>query len=149
MRARALTTLAAVFPLIVQAATGSGFVRTDGGSLELTGQRSFFGVCPALEPGGLGARPAAPLGAADRAPAAAAPDPCLAARTAYVRHLLRTAGIEDEDPLALVEALAGHPESSPLAAALLAGVDPLRPLAWDSQLRSLARDLERCHRAGQ
>jgi hypothetical protein len=77
-----------------------------------------------------------------------ATDPCRAPRSAYLRQLLRTAGIELDDPLALLEGLAGARgyEAAALFTpyGLLPGIDPIRPLAWDSELRRLGRELTRC-----
>src|ERR671938_346496 len=102
MPRRSLAILVAIHSLTVEAAAGSGFVRTEPGALELTGPRSSFGFyrAPARPP-------APPPPAAALPPRAAAPDPCRAERSAYVRHLLRMAGIDEADPLALVEGLAG------------------------------------------
>jgi hypothetical protein len=82
--------------------------------------------------------------------ASATADPCRAPRSAYLRQLLRTTGVDVDDPLALLDELAG-PRGYDAATlftpyGLLPGVDPIRPLAWDSELRRLARDLVRCGR---
>jgi hypothetical protein len=57
-------------------------------------------------------------------------------------------GIDLEDPLALLDGLAG-PSVNPgallfSAYGLLPGVDPVRPLAWDFELQGLARELAAC-----
>jgi hypothetical protein len=60
-------------------------------------------------------------------------------------------GVEVDDPLAFLDGLAGPGgyQSALLATPLgvLPGVDPVRPLAWDAELRSRARDLAACARA--
>ena len=79
-----------------------------------------------------------------------APDPCRAERSAYLRRLLQMTGVDLDDPIALLEGLAGPGGyqgallSTPLG--VLPGVDPVRPLAWDAELRSRARDLAACAR---
>jgi hypothetical protein len=151
MRRRSLAILVAVYPLSVHGAGGPGFVRTDRGSLELTGPRSFFGVYRAAPPPApVPARADAPP-PRDAASPGVAPDRCRAERSAYVRQLLRATGVGVDDPLALLDALAGSRGSQGAQLfsiyGLLAGVDPIRPLAWDMDLRTLARELERCSRA--
>ncbi len=146
MRSRSLAlVLAALSPLVVRAVEASGFVRTDEGALELTGPRSFFGVYQTPR-----VAPAAPATAAPAlAPGAPREDPCRSERSRYVRALLRMAGIDLEDPLAFLDGLSGaQTQNTALFSAygLLGGVDPIRPLAWDLELRSLARELTRCGR---
>jgi hypothetical protein len=60
-------------------------------------------------------------------------------------------GVDLDDPLAFLDGLAGPGgyQGALLATPLgvLPGVDPVRPLAWDAELRSRARDLAACARA--
>ena len=86
--------------------------------------------------------------------------PCYEEREEYARQVLRMAGIEDvEHPLALFEALGITPGLSPWVrfnlfglpfggpwAGSVAGVDPVRPLAWDDDLQYAARELTACMR---
>jgi hypothetical protein len=146
MRSLALSAAVALaLPLSARAAEASGFVRTTEGALELTGSGSFFGV---YRPQRVEAPPPEGAEATPRpGPAAAAADPCRAQRSRYLRALLRMTGIDLDDPAAFLDGLAGAPSRSAQlfsAYGLLAGVDPIRPLAWDFELRSLARELARC-----
>ncbi|MFL5274627.1 MAG: hypothetical protein ACJ79E_21435, partial [Anaeromyxobacteraceae bacterium] len=89
----------------------------------------------------------------DAAPRPPPVDPCRRERSAYLRQLLRATGVDLDDPLALLDGLAG-PRGYDAAAlftpyGLVPGVDPIQPLAWDSTLRTLANDLARCARAAQ
>jgi len=62
-------------------------------------------------------------------------------------------GVDVDDPITFLEGLAGPGgyQGALLATALgvLPGVDPIRPLAWDAELRSRARDLTACARASR
>lgn len=78
-------------------------------------------------------------------------DACRDERSAYLKRLLHMAGVEVDDPISFLEGLAGPGgyEGALLTTRLgvLPGVDPIRPLAWDQELRSRARDLAACARA--
>jgi hypothetical protein len=92
---------------------------------------------PAFEPGGM----------VDTGAPSSGPDPCRYQRWRYARHLLRSAGIDVADPLALLQGLAGasaYGGDILSSGYLLSGIDPIRPLAWDMTLRSIARDLATC-----
>lgn len=83
-------------------------------------------------------------------------DPCREQKDRYVTRLLESLAITDIDhPLSLLEGIEELPAgvgtgSSPrlwslgLPAAGPGSIDPLRPLAWDLELRSIARDLATC-----
>ncbi len=78
-------------------------------------------------------------------------DPCRAERSSYLRRLLYMSGIDLDDPLAFLEGVAG-PNGYPAqylftTIGLLPGTDPIRALAWDQELRSLARELTSCSQA--
>ena len=140
--------------------TPEGFLRVEGGTIG-AGSGSF-GVYPAGAYAGAahlaGARPPPPPAAAAQPPRreladAGAPGPdldrCRAERTRYLRRLLYFAGIDVDDPLALLDGLAGVPgvAAGPFLFTVygpLQGVEPLRPLAWDQELRSLGRELAAC-----
>ncbi|HEX9288972.1 MAG TPA: hypothetical protein VF904_05560 [Anaeromyxobacteraceae bacterium] len=133
--------------------TPEGFVRAEGG-VAPTRATGSFGVYRAG-----GARAAAPPelahgGAAQDAQAGssaggqASTHPCRAERGRYYRRLLESAGIDVPDPVGLLEGLAGPGGYAGAVLfsgyGLLAGLDPIRPLAWDFELRSRARDLAAC-----
>jgi hypothetical protein len=87
---------------------------------------------------------------------AAPPDPCREEKNRYAGRLLASLEIADVDrPLALLEGIAELPAGGGLGpfvrlslfglpAAGPVAVDPIRPLAWDLELRSIARDLAEC-----
>lgn len=129
-----------------------------------TPEEGFIG---ALEVEGPGLAPAEEAPAAPAAPEvtpramglrAPARYPCHQERARYWEELFRMAGIWDAPwALDLLEALDLPPNSlSPwvrfnlfgqvTGGAHLVGVDPLRPLAWDQELRYVARQLAACHR---
>jgi hypothetical protein len=116
------------------------------------GQAGSFGVVPAarFEPAGEGdaggvERIPAPFDPMGTGPAYALADPCRAERTAYLRELLATEGIELDDPAGLMEGLEGDVFAPGFSWFWLAlRVDPIRPLAWNSELRALAKQLARC-----
>ena len=129
-----------------------GFIRVEGGGA--AAGRGSFGVYPAgaYRSSAPPAQVVAPSGEAaprapDEAPARLA-DPCRRERNRYVRRLLRMDGIDVDDPLAILDGLsgpAGYSGSLLFSAyGLLPGVDALRPLAWDFELQSLARELSAC-----
>ena len=130
--------------------TPEGFIRVEGGVLG-AGAGSF-GVYQA------GARvPPPPLVAVAARPqvedvARAQPlaEPCRPERSRYLRRLLYMAGIDLEDPLGFLEGLSGREGTSSgilfTAYGLLPAIDPIHPLAWDLELRSLARELAACQR---
>lgn len=92
-------------------------------------------------------------GGALSAAASPAREPCRAQRSRYVRRLLAMSGVDLDDPLALLEGMTGaggYPAHYLFTAVgLLPGSDPIRPLAWDLELRSLARELAACSRASE
>jgi hypothetical protein len=140
----------------VEIRTSEGFIRAEGQVPTPTAAGSFGvyragGAARAAPPpagtayagsGPQGARPG-PAGE----PQAGA-DPCRHERARYYRRLLQAAGIDVQDPVALLEGLAGPGGYAGAVLfsgyGLLAGVDPIRPLAWDFELRSLAKDLAAC-----
>lgn len=89
---------------------------------------------------------------------------CKGEKEAYLRQLFRIAGIQEIDvpyPLELLQALEQTPGVLVLAPTIrsvggalvlgggsgsVAGVDPIRALAWDDALRMAANELVRCHR---
>lgn len=132
--------------------TPEGFLRVEGGAL--AAGTGTFGVYPA------GSRAPAPPALVARAAPAQAPDAtaapvrpaerCRPERARYLRRLLYMSGIDLEDPVAFLDGLAGR-EGAPeallfTAYGLLPSVDPIRPLAWDFELQSLARELTGCQR---
>jgi len=150
--------------------TPEGFVRLEGSSAAPAGLATFgtYRPVPVRAPTA-GARSAAMAGAQAEAPVGAAQpgggdgaippppgslrDPCRAERSRYVRRLLVMSGIDLDDPLALLEGMTG-PGGYPAhylftVIGLLPGADPIRPLAWDQELRSLARDLAACSRESE
>ena len=158
MLSRALPLLVASALPFAAAAEPSGFVRTDEGTVELTGPQSYFGTYRAqAQPASTVAPARAPAppqpdespGAATAAAAPATPvDACRAERVAYLREVLRASGIHLDDPISFLDGLVG-PGGYPSAwlftpHGVLRNLDPIAPLAWNFQLRSLARDLERC-----
>lgn len=124
------------------------------------GERPQPGYPPSREP--REAQPPRARAQEQRAQAAAPSElgPCYEQREAYAKRLLEIAGIEDvEHPLALLEALNGTPGLSPWVrfnlfglptggpwGGAVAGVEPLRPLAWDDDLQYVARELSACMR---
>jgi len=140
--------------------TPEGFIRLEGAARPTSGSGAF-----AVYPAASYSRAAPPPGSEDgaageatpQAPDEAAPpptpDPCWRERNAYLRRLLRMDGIDLEDPLALLDGLsgpAGHANRLLFTAyGLLPGVDPIQPLAWDFELRSLARELTTCAAAAR
>lgn len=91
-------------------------------------------------------------GSAPSAAASPAREPCRVERSRYLRRLLSMSGIYLDDPLAFLEGMTGaggYPAHYLFTAVgLLPGSDPIRPLAWDLELRSLARELAACSQAG-
>jgi hypothetical protein len=130
--------------------TPEGFLRVESGELDGSAFGSF-GTYPAprAEPDGPSAGTSGlPTGGAALSGGAvvAQPDPCRVHRERYLRRLVRLAGVPVDRPLDLVEALTGPGgyRLDALSAGMLAGADPLRSLAWDSELRSIGRDLAAC-----
>ncbi len=133
--------------------TPEGFLRVEGGAL--AAGTGTFGVYPAGSrtppPPAVLAGPmrAQAPGAATAAPAQPG-ERCRPERARYLRRLLYMTGIDLEDPVAFLDGLAGREGASEAflftAYGLLPGVDPIRPLAWDLELRSLARELAACQR---
>jgi hypothetical protein len=121
---------------------------------ELTAAPEPVRELPRAEPAGptaaqLGLSPEdripAPMDARGEGPAYALADPCRAERTAYLRALLRTEGIDFDDPVGLFEGIEGDAFARGFNWYWLSlRVDPIRPLAWNSDLRALARELARC-----
>lgn len=123
------------------------------------GEVGSFGIVPAVatdgdeeeasaqEQAGLrpGERIPAPEPLRGEGPAYALLDPCRAERTAYLRTLLRTEGIDVSDPVGLMEGLEGEGFAPGFNWFWLSlRTDPIRPLAWNSDLRSAADRLARC-----
>jgi hypothetical protein len=82
-----------------------------------------------------------------REPARAAPErPCRGERAAYLRELWKTSGVEVEHPDALLEGLDSGEGAASGYYWFALQTDPIRPLAWSSDLRDRARDLARCVR---
>ncbi len=143
--------------------TPEGFIRAEGAGPDERAAGSFGIFRSAARGGGEAAAAStpgqlpAPLPASGAAsgtwaapPPPGADDGCRAERERYLRHLWHSAGIDVERPLALVKGLSGQAwyGDDVLAAGSIAGVDPIRPLAWDAELRSLARDLVACRSGG-
>lgn len=113
-----------------------------------------FRELPAGEPPGptaeqLGLTPGdrirAPVDPRGEGPAYTLEDPCREERIAYLRELLQTEGIELDDPVGLLEGIEGESFARGFNWYWLSlRVDPIRPLAWNSDLRGLARELARC-----
>ncbi|GEJ55277.1 hypothetical protein [Anaeromyxobacter diazotrophicus] len=135
--------------------TPEGFLRLEGGP-PLAGTGTF-GVYPAGSrmppPPALvaGAARAQASDAAVAAPPAKPGEPCRPERARYLRRLLYMSGIDLADPVGFLDGLAGREGAAGsflfTAYGLLPGVDPIRPLAWDFELQSLARELAACQRA--
>jgi hypothetical protein len=136
-------------PARAEVRTPEGFLRVEGPAGAAGGSftvRTF--APPAATSPAARARtaPEAALGPAGSA-TAQADDPCRSYRSRYLRRLLQMSGIDLDDPLAFVDGLgAGRVDAATVFSSygLLADVDPIRPLAWDLELRSLARDLTAC-----
>jgi hypothetical protein len=122
------------------------------------GQVGSFGIVPAaasepaeggeLGPPG-GERIPAPFDPMGAGAVYALADPCRAERNAYLRELLETEGIELDDPVGLMEGLEGDAFARGFNWFWLSlRVDPIRPLAWNSDLRTLADRLARCASGG-
>ena len=129
--------------------TPEGFIRVEGGPLGPG--VGTFGVYRA------GARVPPPpellAVAARQEPAAEparGPDRCRPERSRYLRRLFYMIGIDLEDPLGFLDGLAG-PEGYSGAILFtpygqLPAIDPIHPLGWDLELKSLARELAACQR---
>ncbi len=82
------------------------------------------------------------------APSGPPPQPaCTAERSAYLKELWRMSGIDVDDPAALLRGLQSSRVGAGDAYVLALSSDPVRPLAWSSDLRARARELVRCVRA--
>jgi hypothetical protein len=141
--------------------TPEGFLRIEEGEADDGSASGAFGTFRATAgaatpdgdaQGGIGegaATAGPPAGTRPRA-ALAAVDPCRGHRQRYLQRLMRLAGVQLERPLDVVEGLSGPAgyRLDALSAGMLAGADPLRSLAWDSELRSIARDLAACTAGG-
>ncbi|HVO21416.1 MAG TPA: hypothetical protein VMU15_19295 [Anaeromyxobacter sp.] len=75
-----------------------------------------------------------------------APPSCHAERGAYLRELWRMSGIEVDDPEAVLRGLEAEGPGAADAYLFALSTDPVRALAWSSELRDRARDLARCVR---
>jgi hypothetical protein len=132
-----------------------GFIRLEGTSAVPAGYASF-GTYRAAQSASyqVVASAAAPPGGDRVLPPPPGPprDPCRAERSSYLRRLLYMQGIYLDDPIAFLEGMTGPggypPQYLFTALGLLPSLDPIRPLAWDQELRSLARDLSACSQAG-
>jgi hypothetical protein len=124
------------------------------GSFTVVPARTLTATADAL---GGGEPSAAPGPSAARAPAAPAPDrapallaACAAERAAYLRELWKTSGVEIADPVALLAGLEGERTGAALGFYWFAlATDPVRPLAWSSDLRDRAGEVIRCVRQAQ
>jgi hypothetical protein len=72
---------------------------------------------------------------------------CTAERSAYLKELWRMSGIDVDDPAALLRALESSRSGAGDAYVLALSSDPVRPLAWSSDLRARAHELVDCVRA--
>jgi hypothetical protein len=156
MRSLPLAAAALIAALPAAAQEASGYVQTERGRLEIGAGGGFFGTAraaPAPPPFDSAALRSRRTEGGTTAHGAAAPrptpaDPCRRERSAYLRQLLRATGVDLDDPLALLDGLAGPGgyDAAELFTpyGLVPGVDPIQPLAWDSTLRTLANDLTRC-----
>jgi len=88
----------------------------------------------------------APAPAPGPAVKVAPPPPCHAERGAYLRELWRMSGIEVDDPEGILRGLEAEGPGAADAYLFALSTDPVRPLAWSSELRARARDLARCVR---
>jgi hypothetical protein len=147
--------------------TPEGFIRLEGSGAapaSLVSFGTYRPVPPQVTAAARGTPVVARTEAAEGAPggdgssalsAAASParDPCRGQRSRYVRRLLTMSGIDLDDPLAFLEGMTGsggYPAHYLFTAVgLLPGSDPIRPLAWDLELRSIARELAACSRASE
>lgn len=153
--------------------TPEGWYRVEAGPSRDDGATgSFSVVAPALLAPPAPTAPAAPGARTAAAPedeaggelalvAEAAEDPCRDEKDRYLARLLESLEIDDvEEPLALLQGIEELPAGTGLGpfvrlslfglpAAGPVAVDPIRPLAWDLELRSIARDLAGCVRAGR
>lgn len=134
-----------------------GFIRLEGSGAPPAGLASF-GTYRAASPSSyqaVASAAATPPGGDDGvspAPPALPRDPCRAVRSRYLRRLLYMSGIDLDDPLAFLEGLSG-PNGYPAqyvftTIGFLPGTDPIHALAWDQELRSLARELTACALGG-
>jgi hypothetical protein len=75
---------------------------------------------------------------------------CRAERAEYLRELWRETGVEVDHPDAVLEGLdPAHGGAALGPWEFGPGGDPIRPLAWSSELRDRARDLARCVREAE
>jgi hypothetical protein len=128
----------------------------DVGSFSIVPAPTFAATAPApAEPADAAAAAEGPAAApastpvASVAAAAQAERPCRAERTAYLRELWKSSGIEVSDPERVIEGLEGGGQGARLGFYWFAlATDPFRPMAWSSELRSRADALARCVRDG-
>lgn len=91
--------------------------------------------------------PVRPDGMVDTTAPVPGADPCRPQRGRYLRRLLEMSGVKVDRPLDLLDGLAGPNAAGGnvlVSGWVTPGVDPLKPLAWDQELRSLGRDLAAC-----
>lgn len=144
--------------------TPEGFLRVeDGPDLDRSPGLGSFGTyhptsaanAPEAGPGSTGSGAADPServqvrpdGMVDTTAPVPGTDPCRPQRGRYLRRLLEMSGVKVDRPLDLLDGLAGPSAAggNVLVSGWVApGVDPLKPLAWDQELRSLGRDLAAC-----
>jgi hypothetical protein len=130
--------------------TPEGFLRLEGPAAPLPSRSGWFGIAPYPARRTTAVPPPEVVGAA---PAVAAPveanaDACHVERERFLRRLLEMQGVDLDHPLAFLEGLGGGTAGcgallfSPYG--LLPYLDPIHPLAFDLEARSLARELAAC-----
>lgn len=118
------------------------------GSFTVVPARTLTATADASAAGEPAAAPAPAAPAPDRAPALLVA--CAAERSAYLRELWKTSGVENADPAALLAGLEGERVGAALGFYWFAlATDPVRPLAWSSDLRDRAGEVIRCVRQAQ
>ncbi|BDG08723.1 hypothetical protein [Anaeromyxobacter paludicola] len=139
--------------------TPEGFLRVE--EPEEPGPGGTLSIVPAAEPARPPAAPQPGVGEAEGrtqpppAPSALPRRPrgmglCEPERAAFLKELFRIAGVDVEDPLALVAAFTGENAGDVPSLRFpewgLVPVDPVRALAWNFELQIRARELSQCVR---
>jgi len=117
------------------------------GSFSIVALAEPSGSAASTEPAGTAPREPAPSPREPAAPPVAPAPTCRGERAAYLRELWKTSGVEVEQPDALLEGLDSGEGAASGYYWFALQTDPIRPLAWTSDLRDRARDLARCVRA--